>query len=340
MAFIMIPDKTVCGKEDAYIGVYEPDEKKEDETILITISAVGDCTLGVDYRFRPTFHQFYKKYGASYFFKKVKPVLGNDDITIANLEGALTSYNYPVEKSYNYKGPKKYANILKKSSVEVVTLANNHTKDYGENGFEDTKSALKDAGVKYCYKSTIAYKKISGIKVAFIGWNALEGVTAKQIQDSLKIAKKKGAVIRIVSFHWGKMYESTPNAKQKWLGHMAVDYGADLVIGHHAHVLQSIEKYKNAYIVYGLGNFVYGGSANPKDKDTMIFQQTFYVKKGKLLVQRDAKVIPCVQTTDSQSQPFQPTILKGTAKQRVIHKMNQLCKKYHVKIDKNGYLSD
>ena len=116
---------------------------KKQEPVSITISAAGDCTLGVDSRYNNTFNDYYQKKGASYFLKKVKPIFSKDDLTIVNFEGTLTSSGSRVQKKFTFKGPAGYASILTKGSVEVVNLANNHSMDYGQTGFTDTKRTLK-----------------------------------------------------------------------------------------------------------------------------------------------------------------------------------------------------
>ena len=147
---------------------------------------------------------------------------------------------------------------------------------------------------------------------------------------------KKKAKIIIASFHWGIEKEYYPEARQKNLGRCAINSGASLVLGHHPHRLQGIEKYKGRYIVYSLGNFCFGGHTNPDDKDSMIFQQTFYVKNGKLLKNNDAKVIPCSISSVSYTNNFQPTVLKGNSKKRVLNKINKLSKGMNASFKSNG----
>lgn len=318
------------------ISLATSDSEKETETVKITISAAGDCTLGVDSRYNSVFNSYYKQKGASYFFKNVKKVFSMDDITIVNFEGTLTNSAARANKTYTFKGPAKYAGILKKGSVEVVTLANNHTMDFGNSGFSDTKKTLKKNKISYCVGNTIAYKKVKGVKIAFIGFNALNGVTEQQVKDTIKKAKKQKAKIIIASFHWGIEKEYYPDARQKTLGRCAISNGASLVLGHHPHRLQSIEKYKGRYIVYSLGNFCFGGHTNPDDKDSMIFQQTFYVKDGKLLKKNDVKVIPCSISSVSNTNNFQPTILRGSSRKRVLNKINKLSKEMNASFKNNG----
>ena len=313
-------------------------DKKTSKERTITISAAGDCTLGIDSRIHHTFDSYYTKNGNAYFLKKVKPVFSKDDITIVNFEGTLTTSTNRANKAFTFKGPKKYVGILKKGSVEVVTLANNHSMDFGRKGLADTQKTLKKNKIAYCYNSTIAYKKVKGIKIAFIGFSQLEGTTASQVTKAIKKAKKKRAKIIITSFHWGIEREYYPNSKQKSLAHSAINAGASLVLGHHPHVLQGIERYKGRYIVYSLGNFCFGGNTNPKDKDTMIFQQTFHIKDGKVLSKKDARVIACSLSGSSACNDYQPRILKDSSKKRVIKKLNTLSKGLHVRINSKGKL--
>lgn len=304
----------------------------------ITLSAAGDCTLGVDSRYTNTFNSYFKKYGSPYFLKNVKKVFDKDDVTLVNFEGTLTKAKRRATKTFTFKGPSKYARILKKGSVEVVNLANNHSKDYLNKGFIDTTATLDRYKIPYCYKTKIAYKNVKGAKMAFLGFNELDGVTKKQIQSGINNAKKNDAEIIVVSFHWGIEKQYSPTQNQKSLGRYAIDCGASLVIGHHPHVLQGVEKYKGRRIVYSLGNFCFGGNTNPKDKDTMIFQQTFTVKNGKLISMRSAKVIPCSLSGKSSTNTYQPRVLKGKSRNRVMGKIRNMSSKLHTTIGTNGNL--
>lgn len=313
-----------------------PKPKKENKTVKITISAAGDCTLGIDSRYNSSFNDYYKRKGSAYFLKKVKKVFAKDDVTIVNLEGTFTDATSRADKKFTFKGPAKHAGILTKGSVEVVNTANNHTMDFGKKGYADTVSVLKKKKIAYCNGGTIAYKKVKGVKIAFLGFNALDGVTSKTVKANIKKAKKAGAKLIITSFHWGIERDYYPNERQKELAHSAIRDGADLVLGHHPHVLQGIEQYKGRYIVYSLGNFCFGGNTNPSDKDTMIFQQTFTVKNKKVLKDKNVKVIPCSISSTASSNDFQPRVLTGKSKSRVIKKINRLSDKMGVVLKANG----
>lgn len=325
-----------------------PESKKEEtaeplsaetETTFITLSAAGDCTLGIDSRYSHNFNKYYRKKGDSYFFKKVKPIFSQDDITIVNFEGTLTTNKKRARKTFTFKGPKKYASILKKGSVEVVNLANNHSKDYGKSSLTHTQNTMRKNNIGYCRNTVIHYQTVNDVKMAFLGFSALEKVTKNHIKTGIAQAKENNAEIIIVSFHWGVERKYYPNAKQKSLGHYAIDCGASLVLGHHPHVLQGIESYNGRYIVYSLGNFCFGGNSNPKDKDTMIFQQTFSVKGGKLQPENNAKIIPCSLSSRKKTNDFQPRVLSGKEKKRLIKKMNKLSRNLKVSIDSDGKLN-
>ena len=159
----------------------------------------------------------------------------------------------------------------------------------------------------------------------------------KKTSDNKKLKKKKADLI-VVSMHAGIEKTSVINDVQKTIAHYAVKKGANLVLGHHPHTLQGIEKYKGAYIVYSLANFCFGGNTNPADKDTMIFQQTFTFKNKKLKKTKDIKIIPCKVSSSNSINNYQPTPAKGAAKKRIIAKMNRFCKPYNLKFKNNGKL--
>lgn len=311
-------------------------KKKKSKSIKITISAAGDCTLGVDSRYNNTFNNYYKKKGSAYFLKKVKKVFSKDDVTIVNLEGPFTNATSRASKTFTFKGPASYAKILKKGSVEVVNVANNHTFDYGRKGYSDTLKTLRKNKIKYCRNGSIAYKTVKGVKIAFLGFNQLEGITSSDVKKVIQKARKQRAKIIIVSFHWGIERDYYPSAIQKSLGRAAIRDGATLVLGHHPHVLQGIEHYRGRYIVYSLGNFCFGGNTNPSDKDTMIFQQTFTIKNGKVAKNKDIKVIPCSLSSSSYTNDYQPRILSGKSRKRLLKKINRLSRGMGVTINSKG----
>lgn len=293
--------------------------------ISITVSVVGDCTLGTDenFNYSRSLNAYYEKYGAEYFLKNVKSIFETDDLTIANLEGTFTNSTSRVDKTYAFKGPAEFVNILTSSSVESVTLANNHSRDYGTQSLTDTKETLDSAGVIHFGYDETSVVDVNGVKVGLIGIYELIDHTgrAQQVKNHIAKVKSEGADVVIVIFHWGIERDAAPNAHQTMLARLAIDEGADLVCGHHPHVLQGIEVYKGKNIVYSLGNFCFGGNSNPSDKDTMIFQQTFTLTKDGLKEDNVTKVIPCSLSSEKNRNNYQPTPATGDEATRILKKI-------------------
>jgi len=290
----------------------------KDEETSITISAIGDVTLGQDERFlyAGSFDQYYKLKGPKYFFSRVRKILSEDELTIANLEGTLTEATEKPDKSrqgnqaFFFKGNPYYTAILKDGSIEAVNLANNHCMDFLNKGFTDTIATLDHAGItSFGDKKVTVYEK-NGVKIGLIGVNTLgpleEGVNTKNLMTELKAniqALKESTSLIIVSFHWGTENKYYPTQEQRKLGRFAVDQGADLVLGHHPHVIQPYEVYKGKCIVYSLGNFVFGGNSNPWYKYTEIFRQQYSFVNGKLVEISSPLIIPCRLSSSFRPEP-------------------------------------
>lgn len=295
--------------------------------VSLTVSVVGDCTLGTDENFDydTSLNAYYENYGADYFFSNVKSIFSADDLTIANFEGTLTDSEDREDKEYAFKAPAEYAGILTSGSVEAVNTANNHSHDYGNQGYEDTISALDSAGIlNFGYDKTLV-TEVKGIKVGLVGIYELKDQLERKEQLKQNIAKVKaeGAQITIVIFHWGNEKEEVPDSNQTTLAHLAIDEGADLVCGHHPHVLQGIEEYKGKNIVYSLGNFCFGGNQYPSDMDTMIFQQTFTVDQNGVKADNVTNIIPCSVSSDSDYNNYQPTPAEGDEAARILNKIQE-----------------
>lgn len=298
------------------------------EPVSITVSMVGDCTLGTDVNFdqSTSFDAFYQmKNDPGYFFQNVKDIFTADDLTVANMEGTLTTSNDRQQKTFAFKGNPSYTEILTQGGVEATNLANNHSHDYGDQSYEDTIQYLEAAGITTFGYDRTAVMDVKGIKVGLIGIYELKDGLGRQQQviDTIQEVKDQGAQVIIVSFHWGTEKSNIPDDIQKTLAHLAIDQGADLVVGHHPHVLQGIEKYQGKNIVYSLGNFCFGGNKNPSDKDTMIFQQTFTVENGELVEDDVTNIIPCSLSSESGYNNYQPTVLDGSEKERVLQKIEE-----------------
>lgn len=310
-------------------GINERIREERRRWTSITVSFAGDCTLGTDeaFPYRDSLPQRLEREGFdySYFFRGVRSIFEADDLTIVNLETTLTEASRSADKRFRFKGPPSYTNILKSGSIELVNISNNHIYDYLNEGFEDTVKALDEAGVGYCGEGYIAYLEIKGIRIACVGnmvWNPrITADLKRDIRDA-----RKNADIVIVSLHWGIERTHHPDGYQRQLGRLCIDEGADIVVGHHPHVIQGIENYKERYIVYSLGNFCFGGNRNPADKDTFIFQSRFTLRDGEVRG-IDIGIIPCSISSVDYVNDYQPTVLEGSEGERVLNRIMEYSKK-------------
>ncbi len=297
--------------------------------VSLTLSVVGDCTLGTDetFDYDTSLNAYYENYGADYFLQNVKDIFSTDDLTIANFEGTLTDSDEREDKTFAFKAPASYASILTGGSVEAVNTANNHSHDYGDQSFDDTLAALDDAGIVHFGYDETAVMDVRGIKVGLVGiyelYDHLE--REQQLKDNIAKVKADGAQLIVVIFHWGNETETVPDSNQTTLGRIAIDEGADLVCGHHPHVLQGIETYKGRNIVYSLGNFCFGGNSSPSDMDTMIYQQTFTIDADGVKKDNVTNIIPCSISSAAYDgyNNYQPTPAEGDEATRILGKINE-----------------
>lgn len=297
--------------------------------VSLTLSVVGDCTLGTDetFDYDTSLNAYYENYGADYFLQNVKDIFSTDDLTIANFEGTLTDSDEREDKTFAFKAPASYASILTGGSVEAVNTANNHSHDYGDQSFDDTLAALNDAGIVHFGYDETAVMDVKGIKVGLVGiyelYDHLE--REQQLKDNIAKVKADGAQLIVVIFHWGNETETVPDSNQTTLGRIAIDEGADFVCGHHPHVLQGIETYKGRNIVYSLGNFCFGGNSSPSDMDTMIYQQTFTIDADGVKKDNVTNIIPCSISSAAYDgyNNYQPTPAEGDEATRILGKINE-----------------
>ena len=312
--------------------------------VHITISAAGDVTLGnyfgQDYAW--SFREMWEKQqNPAYFLENVYDIFSSDDMTIVNLEGPLTNAEArKEEQTYCISGDPEYADILTEGSVEAVSMANNHRLDYYEQGTSDTVEAVSSRGISYAYDKNLGLYETKGIRIGFVSVNEVgQGAGVETIlKEGIARLREQGADLVLANCHWGIERENYPEEYQLSLGRKCIDWGADLVLGHHPHVLQGIEEYQGKYIVYSLGNFCFGANRNPKDKDCIIFQQTFTFREGALQDATEARIIPCSVSSVSSRNDYRPTPAEGEDAQRIIERMNEYSADFGVHIDENGDL--
>lgn len=261
------------------------------EECEIRLSFAGDCTLGGDESWMNysigTFKVMAAEQNASYFLEKARPIFEADDLTVVNLEGVLADSARGQNKAlkWQFRGATEYAEILTLGSVEMVTLGNNHSLDFGSVGLQSTMDTLDRAGIAYCYEDIVSFYEKDGIRLAFIGYwgpdfRKQQSGFAEMVQD---LKANQGVDAVILNYHGGQQYRNRHRASQTEDMRFAIDCGVDLVIGHHPHVLQGMEIYKNRSIVYSLGNFCYGGNRKPREAEypSMVLSVSlFFDEKG------------------------------------------------------------
>lgn len=300
----------------------EPEAQEEDGSFTIVLSFTGDMLLASGYgkRAAGNFLDYAAKQEPEYFLQNVRPIFEADDFTVVNLENVLTNRALtPKEKTTDpafwFRSGTKNTAILTVSGVEAVSLANNHTNDYGAAGYKDTVKAVTDAGLQYGDNTHPLYLEKNGFRIAVICnglWN--EG-QASSIVKRLQAAEKESD-FQIVFYHGGKEGVHTPETWKVRASRRLVDAGADLVLGNHPHVLQPREVYKDTEILYSLGNFCYGGSRYPKNR-TVIYQLTLTVEDGSL-VRADSELIPCYVYTGKVNNYCPALITDEAQRQRVL----------------------
>jgi len=261
-----------------------PAPKPKEKVIRVSLAAVGDVLLarGVARRI--------KKHGANYPFEKTKKIISGADIAFFNLECPLSKRGVPQPRKYLFRGDPALAKVLHANGFDVASLANNHTLDYGRTAMLDTAQVVQKAGIVAVgagknRKAALGVRivKRKGLRVGFIAYTDLPnlgvvrladkptvaGVDSGEIRGQVARAKAKCDVL-VVSFHWGIEYMKRPTERQQKLARLCIDSGADLVLGHHPHVTQTVEVYKGKPIVYSMGGFVWDGRL-PGTKKSAIY---------------------------------------------------------------------
>lgn len=295
----------------------------------LVVNLVGDIMLGGRYETELSGNRYL------YPFEKLAAELQAADITLANLEAPLTSRGEEfTNKKFRFRVRPEAAAGLKKAGITTVSLANNHIMDYGAVGLADTIAALEKAGIGHIgaganlaeARKGLIYD-IRGIKVALLGYSltlpqefwatAKAAGTAPLLEKFVKgdvAAARKQADVVIVAVHWGEEGKRSLREYQPRLGRMMIDAGADLVVGHHPHVLQGVEQYKRGIIFYSLGNFLFASKSRVADR-SMLVQVRFDGDK------RTAEFLPL--NIRHSEVGFQPALLSGKGGERVIKELER-----------------
>ena len=314
-------DLDLDAEEETELGVYEIDGSR-----TVTITCTGDFTIGGD-----NYHKKGKKFytelkknndDINFTMANVREIFRKDDLTIVNFEGTFTDTKYVPEKKkgndFLFNISPTYANVLSDNFIEAVTLENNHIMDHGDEGLEDTKAALQKQNVIYSTSEALGEYWIDDTyRIAILAYMCIDRYDKPvggydnlydKVAADIKQAKEEyGYPIVIVAFHWGNELDYKPTERQIKMGRLAVDSGADLVIGHHSHRINPIEEYKGVYICYSLGNFCFSGNDRPKDMNSYLFQTRFRISKNGAVTNTGFRIIPIRITSLKDRNDYVPT---------------------------------
>jgi poly-gamma-glutamate synthesis protein (capsule biosynthesis protein) len=304
----------------------------------IVINAVGDIMLA------GSGTSTFKKQGYDYPFAATTAELHKGEISIGNLESPIARGGKEfTAKKYRFRSAPQCATALKNAGFSVVTLANNHIMDYGASALEETRQHLERAGVGFAGAggSLVAARRAAvitarGGRVAFLAYSltfpghfyaaAGRPGTAPGLyriyREDIAAAGKEADYV-VVSFHWGTESASLPSPYQVNAAHGAIDAGADVVIGHHPHVLQGIERYKNGIIFYSLGNFVFGSSSSYSDRSII----------ARITLENGVKGVELVPLNVlNREVHFQPRVLSGKKGQKVIDHLTRISGRWNTAV--------
>ena len=316
----------------------------DDGSVIVTISATGDVTIGGDTRKRSksVFDQQLElePSGLDFPFENTRAIFEADDMTLVNFEGTLTNGKSKTKNSFSFAAPPEYVQVLTSGSVEAVSLENNHIMDHGEQGYADTCQTLDGAGIVYSgHLGSAIYTTDTGVRIGMLSYQTFNGkypAIYEAIEGDIAALREAGCQLVIVSYHWGEEKDYVPNERQVPLGRATIDAGADLVIGHHSHRINPIEEYNGKYICYSLGNFSFAGNTRPDDMDTYIFQQRFRVYPDGRAENAGFRIVPCSISSQEKFNDFKPTPMDEAGGEALVDRLEELNKKLEKNFKNTG----
>ncbi len=304
------------------------------ESATVRIAAVGDIMLGG--KATP----FLARRGYDFPFGDTRHLLKAADIAIGNLETALTTRGEPpVDKEYLFRNPPDItARALRGAGIDVLSLANNHSMDYGVTGLQDTMAALERVGIHHhgaamdeeSARRAVRFKLLNGQTIGCLAysntfpkefWADVDKPGAafgheQHVHEDVSLLVKQGVDVVVVSFHWGRERESELRPYQPLLAYAAIEAGADLVLGHHPHIAQAVEKYKEGLILYSLGNYTFG-TFSPYVDFGLVATVEFSAGKFK-----QAELTP-INVNNFQVQ-LQPQVLRAESLEKAFNALREL----------------
>ena len=282
--------------EKEFLDFSDQKKKLPQASEEVSLIAVGDISFS-----RGVERMVKKQKDLNYPFLKIRDYLKSADLVFGNLETPITEGPEIPDFEMVFRSNPGTEQTLKQAGFSVLSLANNHTPNFGEQGLKDTFNYLAEVGIKFVgagnneqEANQPVYIETKGIKFAFLAYNDTDIVPAsyeaanshagtafmrtEKMAEAVKEAKQKTDFV-IISMHAGIEYTDKPNDSQVNFAHAAIDAGADLVIGHHPHVVQTMEKYKGKYIFYSLGNFVFDQPQSQETKEGLAIK-VYFAKDG------------------------------------------------------------
>ncbi len=288
--------------------------QKDSVESRLLLSFIGDCSIGDASQSREVETSLTKtvaKNGYAWPFSTVSDYLKNDDYTFANLEVCLTTKdNLKSSKKYNMIAPPEHTQILIEGGVDAVNTVNNHCMDFGYEGYQDTLNALDSAGINHFGtvspgrengSDILGYATVKGVKIGMLGFTYPQDADLKRIETRITQLKEEGCQLVVVSLHWGRETHMTSDSWQYAYAKKVIDYGADVIWGHHPHVVQPIMFYKGKPIFFSTGNFIFG-TMSEVDPSTGIFQLEYSLEDGQCTLDT-MRVIPCETTRGGDYRP-------------------------------------
>lgn len=311
---------------EKHVRYVTPEQKslsEQPDSTIVTLAFVGDLMFdrGVKTSVQTNFDGNYNK-----LFENLDD-LESADIAFANLEGPISANGKNVGSKYSFRFPPEIATVIKNSGIDIVSFANNHVGDWSLTAFKDTLQHLKDSSILFTgagstkgEASNVTVIESQGIKIGFLGFSDVgpNWIEAKENEAGQLLASdpkrleyiqeaKKKVDILIVSYHWGEEYK-TFNDRQTTLAHSSIDNGADIIIGHHPHVVQDTEIYKNKLIAYSLGNAIFDQHFSEETMQGMLLRVDVN-KHG--IVSHQEKIF----TLNDEYQPREPEVQKTISRE-------------------------
>lgn len=285
-----------------------------------SFSFAGDCTIGALLEWQNGKGRVFPAVvGEDYAYpmSKVADIFAADDMTIVNLEGVFTDATVAKRKPYRLKGDPKYVQVLTEGSVEAVSMANNHSGDFFEQGLEDTRRTLDGAGILHSETSApLIVEMDGGMKLGLVAYSTVEkaravDVWSAEIKADIDACKEAQCDLIIAFLHWGSERKQVPAKWEAQLAHDMADWGCSMIVGAHPHILQRMEFYNGVPIFYSLGNFCFGGATAMLDRDSVIVQADFSYNSADRGVEiENVRVIPCCTSSTTSNDycpaPYEP----------------------------------